>query len=243
MVSDYVKLSGESSQNLPHFSTLPPLVKPSGLSAQPRILILAPHPDDECLMAGLALRMKDEWSAQVTVVPYSYGSNVARRKARAQELQAAATVLGFDVLQRVSLEKITAPEFEDVLKTCAPEIIFSPHSRDFHPIHIAAHILVAHSGWLATQSAVKKVIWIQTEYWQENLNPNLFVPLSLLNVIKIGEALMKHKGEISRNPYHLRLPAWYIDQARRAQEILPTTNPVAGGPAPHFIFGQLLQIV
>ena len=56
---------------------------------------------------------------------------------------------------------------------------------------------------------------------------------------------MEHEGEIVRNPYHLSLPAWYMDQARRAPEVLaahfglnPNSKTDSG-----IIFGQLLEIV
>ena len=231
MVSHYTQLSAQSSV-LP----LPPLVKPSGLSEKPQVVILAPHPDDECLMAGAALRMQEEWNAQVTVVPYSYGSDPGRRTARAQELKDALGVLGFDLYdprKNTKLDKITEIEFLEAMKKLKPEIIFSPHARDFHPAHIAAHDTVA---LFLSQTTGRLPIWIQTEYWQALESPNVFVPLRPDQVIRIGEALMKHVGEVSRNPYHLRLPAWYIDQARRAQEIIPSPS------AAQFIFGQLFRI-
>ena len=34
-----------------------------------KILIVAPHPDDECLMSGFALRAKEEFQAEVAVLP------------------------------------------------------------------------------------------------------------------------------------------------------------------------------
>ena len=46
---------------------------------------------------------------------------------------------------------------------------------------------------------------------------------------------MEHKGEVSRNPYHLRLPAWYMDQVRRGSERVLG----AGTEAATAVFGQL----
>lgn len=209
MVTNYEQLAGNTANLQP---ILPLLVKPTGLSDQPRIAILAPHPDDECLMAGAALRMQEEWNAKVTVIPYSYGSRPDRRAARAQELKDSLAVLGFDLFEprkNTLQEKMTEIEFLETMKKLKPEIIFSPHANDFHPAHIAAHDLV--ENYLSSMVSGIKPIWILTEYWRANETPNSFVPLSPDHVIKIGEALMKHAGEVSRNPYHLRLPAWYID--------------------------------
>lgn len=233
--TSYAQYIESIEKNFVGASPIAPLSKPANLSNQPRILILSPHPDDECLMAGCALRMQEEWGAVVTVVPYSYGSNPARRLARQQELKDALGVLGFQLLDPRSggLEKLTEAEFLDAVKKIDPELIISPHARDRHPVHVEAHQLVANA--MMNQ---KKTIWIQTEYWQANEQPNAFVPLRGDLVVKIGEALMKHQGEIQRNPYHLSLPGWYMDQARRAVELIPGF----GNALPITAFGQLIEI-
>jgi len=211
-----------------------PLYKPGAISDQPRILILSPHPDDECLMAACALRMQEEWGAQVTVVPYSYGSNVSRRVSRSQELKDALTILGFNLFdprKNAAYEKLTQEEFLDAVKHIDPEVIIAPHAKDRHPTHIEAHAMAC--------LAKSAKLLVQTEYWQAAEEPNLFISLSTQHVVKIGEALMKHVGEVARNPYHLSLPAWYMDQARRAPEIIPSGF---GGKGSNYIFGQLLHM-
>jgi LmbE family N-acetylglucosaminyl deacetylase len=227
--AQYVEHMAHDYRSLSSVSVMTPLAKPVSLSESPKVLILAPHPDDECLMAGAALRMKEDWNAQVVVIPFSYGSKVERRKARSQELQAAISVLGFDVIQRLSLEKITDTEFLTLLKQLNPEVIISPHSQDLHPTHLEAHALV--------ERCRTHELWFQSEYWHQMEYPNCFIPLDETHVIRIGEALLKHTGEISRNPYHLRLPAWYMDQARRAQELVPNH------PQAHYLFGMILKLL
>ena len=49
------------------------------------------------------------------------------------------------------------------------------------------------------------------------------------------KALAEHRGEIERNPYHLRLPAWMMDNTRRGAERIQTY----GAPAPDFAFSTL----
>ncbi len=233
IAQQFAQLSGQSP-------VLTPLVKPTGISDQPRILILSPHPDDECLMAGYALRMQEEWSAEVTVVPFSYGSDVSKRAARSQELKEALSVLGFKLLdprKNQSMDKLSISEFSEAVTKINPEIIFSPHANDRHPTHVQAYEMAASVVASVGASAPKKITWIQTEYWQAAEKPNLFIPLTAKHVVKIGEALMKHRGEIARNPYHLSLPAWYMDQARRAPELIS-----GFGKSSSFIFGQLVQI-
>ena len=47
-----------------------------------------------------------------------------------------------------------------------------------------------------------------------------------------------HVGEVRRNPYHLRLPAWLQDNVRRGGELVGGQ----GGPAPDFDFATLYRL-
>ena len=64
----------------------------------------------------------------------------------------------------------------------------------------------------------QEVAW--TEFWGAMTKPNLLVEVSkeILNLQM--QALEKHVGEVERNPYHLRLPAWMMDNVRRGSEII-----------------------
>jgi hypothetical protein len=46
-----------------------------------------------------------------------------------------------------------------------------------------------------------------------------------------------HRGEIERNPYHLRLPAWMMDNVRRGSEIIQNKET----STPDFAFGSLYE--
>ena len=227
-------LAGISAEQQLAYSTLVPLPVPSqvpqwlkdGIPAHPKVLILAPHPDDECLMGGYALRMKQEWGAEVHVLPFSYGSAVQRQQQRKEELGEALQHLGFkwfdprvtDSNTAIDLRKLTSDEVTSAVLALNPSIIFSPHERDGHATHQEAF----HAARSAIQVLAKKIpasrLWVQTEFWRELDSPNILVPLSVEQVALLGEALSCHRGEIERNPYHLRLPAWYMDQVRRGSE-------------------------
>ena len=64
----------------------------------PRALIFSPHPDDECIIGGLALRLMREAGMRVVNVAVTQGSNKARQAARLEELRAACDYLGFDLV-------------------------------------------------------------------------------------------------------------------------------------------------
>ena len=47
-----------------------------------------------------------------------------------------------------------------------------------------------------------------------------------------------HAGELKRNPYHLLLPAWMMDNVRRGSELVGGQ----GGAAPDFTFAALYRL-
>jgi LmbE family N-acetylglucosaminyl deacetylase len=205
-----------------------------------RILIVAPHPDDECLMAGLALRAIVECGAMVQVLPFSFGSKIERRHERLQELEAALKVLGFELINpRVTgLDELTASELAQAMKSVKPDLVIFPHSRDAHPTHIRCSEMTKNVSAVWAKAEKIKLTCLETEYWQQMESPNLMVPLEVSQVSRMGEALLNHAGEISRNPYHLSLPAYLMDSARRGSERV-------GGPGSTaesgIIFAQLYQ--
>ena len=74
----------------------------------PKALVFSPHPDDECIIGGLALRMLREAGVRVVNVAVTQGSKKERQAGRWAELRAACDYLGFDLLETVpgGLEKI-----------------------------------------------------------------------------------------------------------------------------------------
>ena len=67
----------------------------------PRALIFSPHPDDECIIGGLALRLQREAGYRIVNVAVTQGSNKARQQGRWEELAAACEYLGFDLVQTI----------------------------------------------------------------------------------------------------------------------------------------------
>jgi hypothetical protein len=67
---------------------------------------------------------------------------------------------------------------------------------------------------------------------------NLMVESTVADVADLLAALSFHVGEVQRNPYHLRLPAWLQDNVRRGAELVGGQ----GGPAPDFAFATLYRL-
>lgn len=178
-----------------------------------QVLILAPHPDDECLLGGLALRLKEENSFQVTACAYSLGSNPKRQAARKKEFKSACRLLNF---KPHVLNENKESDLKNLIKKLKPQVIIASHLKDGHPTHIASAKLLIKV--LKELKLTTHVFW--GEYWQALASPNLMIELSKTQVKNLCDGLIQHKGEIERNPYHLRVPAWMSDNVRRGSEIL-----------------------
>jgi N-acetylglucosamine malate deacetylase 1 len=199
-----------------------------------KAMILAPHPDDEVVVGALPLRLKREAGLEIVAVPVTFGSKQERQAARKLEMQAACAVLGFryaeiasQPLHSVRPEIATeqpiiwqgmSQKLANLLLAEKPQFLFLPHRHDGHPTHIGVHRLAMNA--LAKLPQDFAVTLIFTEFWQPQADPNLMVGIAPADLELLVTALMAHSGEIARNPYHRRLPAFMIDSARRGEEII-----------------------
>jgi len=212
-------------------------------------LIFSPHPDDECITGGLALRLLHEAKWNVINVAVTLGSDKSRRAARLRELKNACEFLGFDWivagLEKINLEtrKKNPAQWQSAVGTVAkilaaqkPRVIFLPHENDGHPTHVGVHFLVL--------DALKKLprdfacFVVETEFWGQITKPNLLVEIGASDLADLIAALSFHAGEVKRNAYHARLPAWMMDNVRRGAEIVGGR----GGLSPDFTFGTIYRL-
>lgn len=194
-------------------------------------LILAPHPDDESITGLLPLRLKRECGFRIVVVPATLGSRAERRAARARELRAACRTLGFEI--RFLAAEDPAAELPAVLAALRPAAVFLPHARDGHPTHRATHRI----GVAAMDAAGGGFHVVETEYWHPLERPNLMVAARKDHVAKLRQALACHVGEVARNDYAARLPAWMSDNVRRGAELVGG----AGAVAPKIAYATLYR--
>ncbi len=226
--------------------------KPSIAADAPRVLIFSPHPDDECIIGGLALRLMREAGMRVINVAVTQGSNKARQAARLGELKDACDYLGFDLLQTapLGLESINAKAraadpaawrasveiVAAILGEERPEIVFFPHDSDWNSTHIGTHYLLVDA--LARLPPEFSCHVVETEFWGAMATPNLMAESSVSDLADMMTALSFHVGEVQRNPYHLLVPAWMQDNVRRGGELVGGQ----GGAAPDFVFCTLYRL-
>jgi LmbE family N-acetylglucosaminyl deacetylase len=221
-------------------------------SNTPIVLIFSPHPDDECITGGLALRLLREARWNVVNVAVTLGSNRARQTARRRELQNACASLGFKLIVPGAhgLEDINPDaraknpaHWRAAVQTAAgilseqkPRVIFLPHENDVHPAHVGVHWLLLDA--LKTLPRGFTCFVVETEFWGQMVNPNLLVEVGAKDVADLIAALSRHVGEVKRNAYHARLPAWMLDNVRRGAELVGGR----GAKAPDFAFATIYRL-
>lgn len=181
-----------------------------------RVLVVPPHPDDECLTGLLPLRLQREAGAEVDVRAATYGSSEARRKERRKELESACGVLDWRVLGK-GTTPLTVDELAKMLARGRYGLVVCPHARDGHPRHRATHRLVREA---IARSPGPGPLVAETDYWMPMEHPNLAVEGSDLYLEWLKAALRMHKGEVARSDYDKRLWAWWVDNIRRGSESL-----------------------
>ncbi|HEU6448998.1 MAG TPA: PIG-L family deacetylase [Verrucomicrobiae bacterium] len=218
-------------------------------SGIPRALIFSPHPDDECIIGALPLRLLRESKWRIVNIAVTLGSKRERQPARLRELQNACNFLGFDLIatafEKVNLEtrmknpaqwRWAVKTVSEILAEQKPRAIFLPNKEDVHPAHIGTHFLVLDA--LKRLPGKFDCLIVETEFWGQMENANLLVESKADDVADLVAALSFHAGEIKRNPYHARLPGWMLDNVRRGAELIGGR----GGAAPDFVFGTIYRL-
>jgi LmbE family N-acetylglucosaminyl deacetylase len=224
--------------------------RPPVAAGAPKVLIFAPHPDDEVIIGGLPLRLLRELQMNVINVAVTLGSRVDRQAARWQELKDCCEYIGFGLvgtgerglegLNPAAKEKDPAgwgasvEVIVGILQEHQPAIVFFPHDDDWNQTHLGVHHLLVE----ALSGAGVSCLTVETEFWGAMDTPNLMVESSAADVAELVAGLSLHVGEVARNAYHLRLPAWMIDNVRRGAELVGGQ----GGAAPDFPFATLYRL-
>jgi LmbE family N-acetylglucosaminyl deacetylase len=250
LVTQYVELL-KQGRTLPLGDFAPaPRVKTA--PDAPKALFFAPHPDDECISGGIAVRLMRQGRFHVINVAVTLGSKRERQAERLAELRQACEYLGFELLTtgEHGLERINPktrqsdPEhwaaavevIRAIIETHRPRVLIFPHEQDWNSTHIGTHFLVMDA--LRQMPAVFKPYLVETEFWGAMADPNLMVEIAPQDLADMIAATTFHVGEVRRNPYHLSLPAWMIDNVRRGGEVAGGQ----GGAAPEYAFAALYRL-
>lgn len=221
-------------------------------AGSPTALIFAPHPDDECVIGALPLRLKRELGFDVVNVAVTQGSREDRRAERWQELSEGCAWLGFGLVATgegglTEIKPETRSEnpvhwqaavdvIAGIIAERKPKVVFFPHDDDWNRTHLGTHLLLVDA--LGRQPRDFVCLVVETEFWGAMDDPNLMIESSTEDLADLLAALSCHAGEVRRNPYHLRLPGWMMDNVRRGGELVLGQ----GRPAPDLAFATLYRL-
>src|SRR5258708_28113996 len=152
-IASYASLV-DQAKSYPLGNIAPPS-RPDIAANAPKALFFAPHPDDECIIGGLALRVMREARMKVINVAVTQGSKKERQAERFRELQNACKYIGFGLiatgpngLAKVSVKtRLQDPAYwsecvkviSKILEANPPRLIFFPPAQHCHTPHIATH--------------------------------------------------------------------------------------------------------
>jgi LmbE family N-acetylglucosaminyl deacetylase len=139
-------VSRQAAKNASATSDPTPLPTLASPVASDRILVVAPHPDDETIGAGGYLMEAVQAGARVQIVVATDGRMRGTKEIRYQEIRNAVAKLGVSKNDITFLgypdgELSSQASFQDRLEAiCAdfhPNIVIGTHPKDYHPDHAA----------------------------------------------------------------------------------------------------------
>lgn len=172
-----------------------------------RLLVLAPHPDDEAIGCGglLALHLRERRAVRVVVV--TDGARGGAAATREQESRRALSALGknaeiaFLGFPDRGLDDQLAPRLREELVSFRPDLILVPAPVEIHPDHHAlARVfceLVQRDETLFADLAVARVAFYEVG---QPLRPNAIVDISDVAEMKFG-AIAEHKSQLAERNY------------------------------------------
>ena len=181
-----------------------------------KILVIAPHPDDETLgCGGTLLKHKKNGDKVFWMIITDLKKEHIYFKTRQNELKKVKKYYKFDDLINLKYEpaKLKDNDFADLIsniekhiKKIKPNIVYVPYVKDVHTDHqIVAKAMNTFSKWFR-YPYIKKFIAYETisetnfNFSEVNFSPNLFIDITKeikdkINIMKI------YKSEISIHPF------------------------------------------
>ncbi len=202
-----------------------------------RILVIAPHPDDEVLGCGGTIKKYSRGGEEVylCVVTKAYTPDWSEEflKARPKEIEEVNRILGikktyFLDFPTVKLDTIPQKELNDsilsVIDQIKPQILYLPHGGDVHKDHRLVFESALSMSRPSSNGSVKKILSYEilssTEQGKglKEFVPNIYQEITNEIETKI-EAMKVYKSEIKEYPHPRSLEMIEILAKKRGSEI------------------------
>ncbi len=182
---------------------------PDTVLSEKRVLVLAPHPDDEIIGCGGTIQRYHQQHANVTTVfvtdgrkgnsRYSEENNVAMRQ---EEATKAAQFVGIDRLifldnrdTELSVSPKTSTKLAEVISSVNPEAVFLPFFMDNHVDHMATNqMFLSIADSFPELRCYAYCVWTPLSYF------NLTVDIAPY-VEKKRHALMQYSSQLQEHDY------------------------------------------
>ncbi len=181
-----------------------------------KILVIAPHPDDETLgCGGTILRHKNEGDEVHWLIVTNYSENDDAYITRQKEIQDVAKAYNFDSTLKLNIEttKLDSILMSDLIKLfkiqiekIKPNIIYAPYINDVHTDHqIIAKAVNSFSKWFR-YPYIKQINVYETlsetnfNFDKEQFSPNLFLDITEYLEEKIAISKL-YVSEFSEHPF------------------------------------------
>ena len=176
------------------------------------VLVLAPHPDDECIGCGGALCLHAKKNDRISVIFLTSGElglkHLPEPEAwaiREAEARAAAKILGISDLAFLRCSDWTLADdlqkaadlLRPILVRTKPELIYLPHPNDGHPDHQAT-LPILRAAWENTGLSAPQLrayeVWTPLSQYDRDEDITSVMPKKL-------EALRAHKSQLQDFDY------------------------------------------
>ena len=172
-----------------------------------RLLVLAPHPDDEVIGCGglIALHLRERRRVRVLVA--TDGAQAGESTTREEECRRGVAALGEGVTVEFlrasdrALDEAIAPKLRETLLDFRPDLIAVPAPIEIHPDHLALSRLfcelVQRDETLFADLAVARVVFYEVG---QPLRPNAIVDITAVAEAKYA-GIGEHRSQLALRDY------------------------------------------
>jgi LmbE family N-acetylglucosaminyl deacetylase/glycosyltransferase involved in cell wall biosynthesis len=195
----------------PLYYNAPVLIEAEAIPYEPallrgeRLLVLAPHPDDEVIGCGGLVAQHLRERREVRVIVATDGAQAGDASAREEESRRGLAILGevaaIEFLRIPDRQLDEIPQLRDLLLAHRPDLILVPAPIEIHPDHLAlARIfceLVQRDETLWADLAVARVAFYEVG---QPLRPNAIVDITDVAETKYT-AIAEHRSQLAMRDY------------------------------------------
>jgi LmbE family N-acetylglucosaminyl deacetylase len=177
---------------------------PMDIPVEKRIVVIAPHPDDDILGAGGTLLKAISKGAEVSIIYLTSGKDSMAGEVE-RETRDVAKRFGFRTeflrypLNRIGLQREVLEHFSSILRSHVPQALFVPFLLDDHDDHRRANQLLL-QAYLGGMIPERPVIWAYQVYGV--VLPNVVVDITGVKQEKALAIRMWQSQQTSRDWAH-----------------------------------------